>query len=130
MSDRHAWVKEALTQWAAWADARDKGALGYPSVNLLARSGGRSASTDHIPVGLQQAESVDAVVRQLRQHDGALWCVLMCAYLGDPRVRQHRRRVLGTADIGRVLHMHRDTVLRKLRQAEEWIGTALCTIRR
>lgn len=122
--DRSA-IRAILGNWAQWVDSRGKGALGYPRINLLARSAGRSSSTDHIPVGVQQAEVVDAVVFRLRQHDAVLWCVLMCAYIGDPRVPQRRRRVMGTDDLARAMCMCRDTVLDKVRQSEDWIADAL-----
>lgn len=123
--DRDA-IRAILGNWAQWVDSRDKGALGYPSVNLLARSGGRSYSTDFVPVGLQQAEQIDGLIARLRQADPVLWVVLMCAYIGDPRVPQRRRRVMGTADMARALCMCRETVLGKIRAAEDWVwGTLL-----
>ena len=64
-------VRDALHNWAIWVDSRERGALGYPRINLLARSGGRSASTDHIPVGIQQAELMDGLVQRLRQAFGS-----------------------------------------------------------
>lgn len=114
-------ARVVLANWAQWVDGREGGALGYSRVNILARGVRQSWSTDHIPVGLQQAETVDGIVRRLRVHDTTLWVVLMCAYLGDPRVPQRRRRTMGAQDIAGALHMHVETVRRRLREAEDWV---------
>lgn len=118
------WIKLALSAWAIWVDSGECGALGYPRINLLARDGGRSASTDYIPIGVQQGERMDRLVRQLRAHDSVLWCVLMCAYIGDPRRLQRQRRVMSGQDIARALGMHADVVACKRRQAEAWLAQA------
>ena len=107
----HGWIREVLGNWAAWACQRSTGSVGYSSTNILARIGG-SGGTDHIPVGVQQAEVVDQAMRSLRQHDGRAWLVLMLQYLGDPRVPARRRRPLSTQEQAGALLVCSDTVIR------------------
>ena len=116
----HAWIREVLCNWAAWACQRSTGALGYSSTNILARIGGGSgAGTDHVPVGVQSAETVDQAMRTLRQSDGRSWLVLMLQYLGDPRVPARRRRPLSTSEAARALLVCADTAIRWRVDAEQ-----------
>lgn len=119
-SSSHAWIREVLSNWAAWACQREGGALGYSSTNILARIGGGSGmSADHVPVGVQSAETVDQAMRTLRQADGRAWLVLMLQYLGDPRVSARRRRPLSTTEAARALLVCADTAIRWRVEAEQ-----------
>lgn len=121
-SSSHAWIREVLSNWAAWACQREGGALGYSSTNILARIGGGSRGgrgTDHVPVGVQSAETVDQAMRTLRQADGRAWLVLMLQYLGDPRVPARRRRPLSTSEAARALLVCADTAIRWRVEAEQ-----------
>ncbi len=115
----HGWIREVLSNWAAWACQRSTGSVGYSSTNILARIGGSSGSTDCVPVGVQQAEIVDQAMRTLRQHDGRAWLVLMLQYLGDPRVPARRRRPLSTQEQAGTLLVVVDTVIRWRVAAEQ-----------
>lgn len=119
-SSSHAWIREVLSNWAAWACQREGGTLGYSSTNILARIGGGSGmSADHVPVGVQSAETVDQAMRTLRQADGRAWLVLMLQYLGDPRVSARRRRPLSTSEAARALLVCADTAIRWRVEAEQ-----------
>lgn len=128
--DRREWVRLLLSSWGAWVSQRAGGGLGYPKVNMLAREGGSSASVDYIPVGVQQAEAVDAGMARLRQQDARGWAVLMLRYVGSPQVRASRRRPLLMSEMARTLAVHHDTVERWIVGAEDDLAVLLAHDRR
>lgn len=127
---RHEWVRTVLGNWAVWVSQRGLGGLGYSSINILARIGGRSASADHVPIGVQQAEAVDQAMRVLRRADGRGWLVVMLQYVGDPRVPQQRRRPMATSEAAALLGACVDSVIRWRVGAEQELIDMLARDRR
>lgn len=122
MAER-AWIRRAIENWARWADARQAGTVGYATTNILARAaGGGTASTDHVPIGVQAAELLDRLVQGLRQHDPEGWAVLMCIYIGDPRLPQRRRMPMTTQAVARLMGRCTDTIVRQRCASEDWIA--------
>lgn len=128
--DRREWIRLLLSSWGAWVSQRAGGGLGYPKVNILSREGGDSASVDYIPVGVQQAEAVDAGMALLRQQDARWWAVLMLRYVGHPKVRASRRRPLLMSEMARTLAVCHDTADRWILAAEDALAEILAHDRR
>lgn len=101
------------------------GGLGYPTVNILAKSGGQSASTDFVPTSSLVCEQVDRAVRVVAGQDLGLWLVLMCRYAGDPDVRPARRRPMSCKELEQRLGVSTRMVSERLKRAERMVDEAL-----
>lgn len=128
--DRREWVRLLLASWGAWVSQRAGGGLGYSKVNILARDGCSSASVDYIPLGLPQAEAVDAGMAKLKQQDHLSYGLLMLRYVGDSKVRVSRRRPLLMSEMAAHLCVCHDTIKRLIVAAEDALAEILAHDRR
>lgn len=126
MTRRTTWVQAHLCAWGQWVTQRCIGGLGYPTVNILAKNGGQSASSaDYVPTNSLLCEQVDRAVRVVAGQDLGLWLVLMCRYAGDPDVRPARRRPMSCKELEQRLGVSKQMVGERLRRAERQVDEVL-----
>lgn len=76
------WVKQRLQDWAAWATAKESGALGYPKQSAFLRlTPSRSTPDSGVPICAIDASLTDSAVQSLRFTHAHLWLCLRLHYI-------------------------------------------------